>query len=41
MDIVRNYKVVLPVDDFLVGFVGRFGAEGWVANEAFEHDGTE
>lgn len=23
MDIVRNYEVVLPVDDLLVGFVGR------------------
>ena len=31
-------EVARPVDDFAVGVVRLFGAEGWPAYEAFEHD---
>jgi hypothetical protein len=41
MDIIGNYEMILPVNDFLVGFVGRFRAEGWVADKALEHDRAE
>ena len=41
MNIVRDRKVILPVNDLLVGFVGRLGAKRRVADEAFEHDGPE
>ena len=30
--------MLFPVDDFAVGVVGVFGAEGGPADEAFEHD---
>ena len=30
-----------PVDDFLVGLSAVFGAEGWPADQAFEHDGAD
>lgn len=38
MDIIWDYEMILPVNDFLVGFVGTFGAEGWVANKTFKHN---
>lgn len=41
MNIFRDRKVILPVNDLLVRFVGRLGAKRRVADEAFEHDGAE
>jgi len=41
MDIIWEYKVIGPVDNFLVGFVGRLRAERRVSDETFEHDGTK
>ncbi len=41
MNIIRDREVILPVNDFLVRFMGRLGAKRWVADEAFEHDCAE
>jgi hypothetical protein len=38
MNIVGDYEVMQPVNNFLVRFMGRLGAKGWIADEAFEHD---
>lgn len=32
--------MLLPIDYFTVGVMRVFGAEGWPANQTFEHDGA-
>ena len=40
VNIIGDYEVVQPVDNFLVRFMGRLGAKRWIADKAFEHDCT-
>ncbi len=41
MHVVWEHEVLRPVDDLVVGVVCGFGAEGWVPDQALEHDGTK
>jgi hypothetical protein len=41
MNIIGDYEVMQPVNDFLVRFMGCLGAKRWIADETFEHDCAE
>ena len=41
MNIIGDYEVMQPVNNFLVRFVGCLRAKRWIANEAFKHDRAE
>jgi hypothetical protein len=38
MNIIGDYEVMQPVNNFLVRFMGCLGAKWWIADKAFEHD---
>lgn len=39
--VIRKGKIVWPLDDLVIRFVRRLGAEGRISDEALEHDRTE
>ncbi len=38
MDIIGDYEVMQPVNNFLVRFMGGLGAKRGITDKAFEHD---
>ena len=41
MNIIGDYEVMQPVNNFLVRFMGRLGAKRWIPDKAFKHDGAQ
>lgn len=38
VDIIGDYEVMRPVNNFLVRFMGRLGAKRWITDKAFKHN---